>query len=173
VTWQATDKLRFNGAISVVDATYTERVELGCNLGQLTFLDQTGCEILPNAAATRIQNGNGKRFAPWYTGSFGVGYVQPISDNMEVLLRADASFRDKGQSAIDPTIVQPALQTLDLGATLRSTDPDKRWTLGLFVQNALDEEYMYYEFEAPSQSGTRIGFPAPPRRFTVRASWDF
>jgi outer membrane receptor protein involved in Fe transport len=39
------------------------------------------------------------------------------------------------------------------------------------VRNLTDKEYFYYEFEAPAQTGSRIGFPAPPRMFTLQATY--
>lgn len=169
--WQPIDGLRINGAVSLVDAKYTERVELGCNLSQLTFGDQTGCTILPTGG--RIQDGNGKRFAPKYSAELGAQYTHPIFNDLELQYRADATFRAKGESAIDPSVVQPAYQLLDLSMTLRSTGPGTRWNAGVLVQNVFDKERYFYEFEAPAQSGTRIGFPAPPRRIVFRLGWDF
>ncbi|XOV88025.1 MAG: hypothetical protein ACFHX7_24215 [Pseudomonadota bacterium] len=46
------------------------------------------------------------------------------------------------------------------------------WSLALLVKNATDREHWWYEFEAPSQPGTRIGFLAPPRTVTLRIAWD-
>jgi iron complex outermembrane recepter protein len=177
VRWQTTERLQLSGAVSLVDARYTETVLAACNIGQLNF-GQPGCFLIPaptaaNPAATRpVQDFNNRRFAPRYTASLGVGYVQPLSDSMEVLFRGDATFRARGQSALDPTIVQPPVELLDLSATLRPTD-DSRWNISLLVQNVLDQRYYYFEFEAPAQTGTRIGFPAPPRRWTIRASYEF
>ena len=176
--WQATERLQLSGAFSLVDARYTESVQVACNIAQLNF-GQSGCFLIPaptpaNPAATRpVQDFDGRRFAPKYTATLGAGYLQPFTDDLEILFRADANFRAKGQSALDPTITQPALQTLDLSANLRPQADDGRWSLSFLVQNVTDERYYYFEFEAPSQTGTRIGFPAPPRRYTFRASYDF
>jgi outer membrane receptor protein involved in Fe transport len=177
VRWQATERLQLSGAVSLVDARYTESVLAACNIAQLNF-GQPGCFLIPaptatNPAATRpVQDFNGKRFAPRYTASLGAGYVQPLGESLEVLFRGDATFRARGQSALDPTIVQPPVELLDLSATLRPTDGN-RWNVSLLIQNVLDHRYYFFEFEAPSQTGTRIGFPAPPRRWTIRASYEF
>lgn len=174
LVWQATDRLRLNGALSLVDATYTENVQVACNIAQLNF-GQPGCFLTPVAGGgTRpVQDFKGKSFAPEYQATLGAGYVQPLDGDLEMLFRADARFQAEGESALDSTITQPAYQLLDLGLTLRSTDPDQRWSLGVVVSNVFDERRYFFEFEAPSQAGTRIGFPAPPRTAVFKLSYEF
>lgn len=174
--WQPTEQLSINGAISLIDAKYTSNFRGACNIAQQNF-GQPGCfrtvagpGNVPPAAS--VQNYGDKRFAPRYTGSFGVGYTQPVGSGLELLLRADTTFTAQGEFPLDDTIVQPARALLDLGATLRPTG-DRNWSLGVLVQNALDHDYYFFEFEAPSQVGTRIGFIAPPRRVVLKASYDF
>ena len=169
-TWRVSDRLDLNGAFSVIDARYTQPVEIACNIGQLNF-GQPGCA--KNAAGANVQQANGRRFAPRYSATLGAGYAQPIPRELEVLFRADANFYAKGQFPLDSTIVQPALQLLDLSATLRPMDAHQHWNLAVLVQNALDKKYFNYEFEAPAQTGSRVGFPAAPRRVTFRASYQF
>jgi len=168
--WQITDRFRLTGAATFIDATYTESVQVACNIGQLNF-GQPGCFL--NAQNRPVQDFNGKRFAGKYQATLGAGYIQPIGDRFELAMRADAQFRAKGEFALDPTIVQPAYQILDMGATLRPSDPDGRWSVALQVSNVFDKKRYFYEFEAPAQTGTRIGFPAPPRRYRVTLSYDF
>ena len=178
VAWQVTERFRLTSAVTLLDAKFTERVLAACNIGQLNF-GQAGCfniaaPTTANPAATRpVQDFNGKRSAAKYSATLGAAYIQPLSDDFEVVLRADAQFRAKGQFALDPTITQPAYQLLDLGATLRPTGGDRRWTLGVSVSNVFDKERYFFEFEAPAQTGTRIGFVAPPRRAVFKFTYDF
>ena len=176
--WRVTDRFRLTGAVTLIDATYTKRVLVACNIGQLNF-GFPGCFTVPaptaaNPAAVRVvQDFNGKRFAPKYFATLGAAYIQPLGDDFEVALRADAQFRAKGQSALDSTIVQPAYRLLDLGATFRPSDPDARWSVGVSVSNVFDKARYFFEFEAPVQTGSRVGFVAPPRRAVFNFTYDF
>lgn len=177
-TWQVSERLRLNGAFTLLDSTYTESVYAACNIGQLNF-GQEGCFLIPaptaaNPAATRpVQDLNGKRFAAKYSYTIGGAYVQPLGDDVELMLRADAQFRARGQYALDPTLVQPAYELLDLSATFRSTDAENPWYAGVTVTNVFDERRYFMEFEAPAQVGTRIGFPAPGRMATFRVGYQW
>ena len=168
---QATPRLRFTGAFTLLDARYTAHVDVACNIGQLNFGQGGGCHL--NAQNAPVQDFNGRRFAPKYSATLGAGYVQPISGALEALFRADATFQAHGEFALDPTITEPAYQNLDLGATLRSTDPHRRWSFGVVATNIFDTHRWYYRFEAPAQTGTRIGFPAPPRRIVFNLTYDW
>lgn len=178
ITWQVDERVRVTAAFTAIDAVYTESVLVACNIGQLNF-GQPGCFLIPaptaaNPAAMRpVQDFNGKRFAPKLSWTAGAHYLQPIGSSLELSLRTDVKYRAKGEFALDPTIVQPAYIEVDLGATLRPSDPDGRWSLGLSVTNALNKRRFFYEFEAPSQIGSRVGFPAPPRRAVITFTYDF
>lgn len=41
------------------------------------------------------------------------------------------------------------------------------------VANVFDTSRWYYRFEAPAQTGTRIGFLAPPRRISFNVTYDW
>ena len=170
-TLQATPRLRFTGAATLLDARYTESVDVACNIAQLNFGQGGGCHL--NAQKAPVQDFNGRRFAAKYSATLGTGYIQPVSGNMEALFRADATFQAHGEFALDPTITEPAYQNLDVGATLRSTDSNHRWSIGLVATNVFDTSRWYYRFEAPAQTGTRIGFPAPPRRISFNVTYDW
>jgi iron complex outermembrane recepter protein len=178
VVWQVDDRVRVSFAATAIDAVYTESVFVACNIGQLNF-GQPGCFLIPaptptNPAAQRpVQDFNGKRFAPKLSWTAGASYLQPIGSSLELALRTDVKYRAKGEFALDPTIVQPSYIEVDLGARLYPADPDGRWSLGLTVTNVLDKRRYFYEFEAPAQTGTRIGFPAPPRRAVINFTYDF
>ena len=169
--WVASDRLRLNGAVTLIDATYTKSVDVACNIGQLNFGQGGGCHL--NAQNAPVQDFKGRHFAPKYSATLGGAYTHPLGDDLELTLRADAQFRAKGEFALDPTIVQPAYQSLDLGATLRPLKAGQQWTLGVVVQNVFDSQRFFFEFEAPAQTGTRIGYPAPGRTAVFRATYDF
>lgn len=166
--WLLGERLQLNGSFIWLDARYQSFPGAACSIPQRNFPSpEPGC--VENPPGTFLQDLSGKRFAPTFSGNVGIGYVQPIGSGLELLLRADAVYWGDQENPRDPTIEQDSRTMVDLGATLRSVD--LRWDVGLLVQNATDEDFYWYEFEAPAQIGTRIGFPGPPRRVTLRASY--
>lgn len=180
--WLIGDRLELNGSVSWIDARYIKDTTASCSVTQ-RFFGAPGCDLIllpddPTAPIPTAPNGQdlvGKRFAPTISATLGAGYVQPLGDKLEVLIRGDGvhygrSFSSAG--AQNPSVVQDAKTLFDLGATLRPVEGD--WTLGFLVQNVTDKEFYWYEFEAPGpQYGTRVGFPGAPRRFTIRGSVSF
>lgn len=173
--WQLTDRIQLNGSLIWNDARYDENVGNNCTVPQLNF-GAPGCfnenGLAPgDAGATGpfFQDLTGDRFAPIFQGNIGIGYVRPIFSNMELLLRGDAVYYSDQENR-DPTIEQPSVTLVDLRAELRQTMGP--WSASVLIKNATDEEHWWYEFEAPVQPGTRIGFLAPPRTVAFRLTYD-
>ncbi|MGH8174777.1 MAG: hypothetical protein ACREV5_00775 [Steroidobacter sp.] len=125
----------------------------------------------PPTPASFLQDLSGERFAPTFQGNAGV-YTQPLWSDLEATLRADLTYTSEPRNPLDPTITQGSRTLLDAGLTLRPSSR-RSWSVGLLVQNATDREYYWYEFEAPAQIGTRIGYPAAPRRITLQTRYQF
>jgi iron complex outermembrane recepter protein len=170
-TWLITDRLQVNGSAIWLDARYRDFDNAACSIPQLTF-GAPGCRavVVPSGATVMMQDLTGNRFAPTLSGNVGMGYIADLPQNLELLLRADAVHSGRQRNPRDRTIEQGSRTLLDMGATLRPIGAPQ-WSVGMLVQNATDKSFYWYEFEAPSQAGTRIGFPGPPRRFTLRASY--
>ena len=167
-TWLIGERLQLNGSFIWLDARFIESEGNACSIPQRNFPNPVpGC--VEDPPGTFLQDLSGKRFAPTFQGNAGIGYVAPIGSSLELLLRGDVVYSGEQENPRDPTIAQGARTLVDLSATLRPLD--QRWSVGLLVQNAGDSEFHWYEFEAPAQIGTRIGFPGPPRRFSLRASY--
>lgn len=170
-TWVVTDRLQVNGSLIWLDARYGEFDNAACSVPQQAF-GAPGCTYFVGTSGPGLQDLSGKRFAPTFSGNAGFGYVAPVGDRLEMLLRTDVVYYGDQRNPRDRTIEQDARAIVDLSATLRTTGL-KGASLGFLVQNLTDKSYYWYEFEAPSQIGTRIGFPGAPRLFSVRASYSF
>jgi iron complex outermembrane recepter protein len=167
--WLLTDRLQLNSSFIWLDARYIEFDNAACSVPQM-FFGQPGCAHFVGDTGAGIQDLSGKRFAPIFSGNAGIGYVADLPRNLELLMRADSVFQGRQRNPRDPTIAQGSRTLYDVSATLRPVGAPA-WSVGLLVQNASDKSFYFYEFEAPAQVGTRIGFPGPPRRFTLRASY--
>lgn len=180
--WLIGERLELNGSVAWVDARYIKDTTGSCSVSQ-RFFGAPGCDLTllpsdpsaPIPAAPNAQDLVGKRFAPTISATFGAAYVLPVGDQHELLLRGDGVHYGRNFSAAgaqDPSVIQDAKTLYDFGATFRPIDTN--WSVGFLVQNVTDEEFYWYEFEAPGpQIGTRVGFPGSPRRFTVRGSVSF
>jgi len=169
-TWLATERLQINGSFIWLDARYDDFDNAACSVPQQAF-GQPGCAYFVGNSGAGLQDLSGKRFAPTFTGLAGIGYVMPLGRDLELLMRADFQYFGDQENPRDRTIEQDSRVNLDLAATLRPVS-SIGWSVGVLVQNATDEENYFYEFEAPSQIGTRIGYPAPPRIVTWSASYS-
>lgn len=169
--WLIGDRLEVTGSFAWIDARYIKDTVGACSLPQ-RFFGEPGCGFEGDPA---IQDLVGKRFAPTISATAGAGYVIPAGEKLEILLRGDVTHFGRNHSptgAQDPTIIQDSKTLVDFGATLRPVDTG--WSLGFLLQNLTDEEFYWYEFEAPGpQIGTRVGYPAAPRRITLRAYYSF
>ncbi|XOV82595.1 MAG: TonB-dependent receptor [bacterium] len=170
ITYLPTDRMQLNTSFIWLDARYGDFDNAACSVPQQAF-GQPGCDHFVGDSGAGLQDLSDKRFATQFTGTAGVGYIWPMGDSLELLTRADLQYFGDQVNPRDPTIEQDARFNLDLAVTLRPVN-GQGWSLGLLVQNATDEENYFYEFDAPSQIGTRIGFPAPPRMITLRAGYS-
>lgn len=170
VTWLVTERLQINSSFIWLDARYGDFDNAACSVPQQAF-GEPGCAYFVGNSGAGLQDLSGKRFAPLFTGTAGIGYIWGLGANLELLTRADFQYFGDQQNPRDRTIEQDSRINLDLAATLRPVSGEG-WSVGLLIQNATDEEAYYYEFEAPSQIGTRIGAPTPPRMVTLRAGYS-
>lgn len=166
--WRLTDRVQVNGSFIFLDAKYRDFPNAACSISQTAF-GAPGCEEV--SAGVFAQDLSGERFAGKFQGNLGVGYLQPLARDIELLLRADLTHISAGEFPPEPQLAQPSRTLLDLSATVRPMA--QNWAVSLLVQNATDKDFRFFEFNAPAQTGTLIGFPAPPRRVTLRASYSF
>lgn len=171
ITYLATDKLQLNASFIWLDARYSDFANAACSVPQQAF-GEPGCNYFVGTSGAGLQDLSGNRFAATLSGNAGVGYVTPVTDGLELLLRADAVYYGAQENPRDPTIAQGSRTIVDLGATLRSRGA-RDASIGILIQNATDKSYYWYEFEAPAQIGTRIGFPGAPRLISLRGSYSF
>jgi iron complex outermembrane receptor protein len=176
LNWLATDNLRINAAVQYLDAKYIEYEGVACSINQRFFPNPIpGCVFTPASAtapASYLQDLSGKRYSPHVSGTVGASYEFQLPSDLRLTWQANAVYTPEGVFPNDPTIVQDSRTIVDTGLSLSAGD--ESWNLGVLVRNATDKEYYYYEFEAPGpQIGTRIGFPAAPRTYTIQGTYRF
>jgi iron complex outermembrane receptor protein len=134
-------------------ARLTSRLTLSGGFGYLSS------EITSFPALTIVE-GNRPPYSPEWTWNLAADYVQPLSGDWELMLRAAVTgqagmsyeYFDRGANNDDIGYTlrgQPAYALLDLRATIRND----RWTLTAYADNVTDEKYY-----ADAASNTITGF---------------
>ena len=169
-TYQATDNLVLNAAVTFLDATYGDDV-LGLPAGRARGLS-------PDLAITA-----------------GFGYDRPVTSDIDFFADANYSYLSEmylaeGQcedatgafvpfSQCDATLVnnQLALQEQDahgvFSASLGLRAPGN-WSASVFCNNCFEEEFFTYAFNQPFVSGgAPMGNPGAPQVYGVKLRKDF
>lgn len=166
-----TEDFNLNGAVTYLDATYTDFPVAQCFPLQTV---QQGCAGTP----TR-QNLTGTRAvqAPEWKLNVSGDYSPRLGGD----LRAVAQFNWQYQSSLyyaarDPETFQPGFHIVNLGLGLR--DEDRRWEVVAFVNNVFDQQYYASLVNTAGNFGNTIATQAVlPRDFRryggIRASLNF
>lgn len=114
-------------------------------------------------------DGEGKRvpFAPQWTWSLGVQAEEAISSRLSLFGRASLSGYGRQAFTPDNSIEQGSYEVLSLRGGLRG----EHWRIELWMNNALDENYLSNGFVG--LGGTPFGSNGPPRTYGVTATIEF
>ncbi len=133
--WRPSDRFEFGSNFALLDASYKNFPNAGCNAlqareAQLAGL--TGC--------SQDLSGKAPPFAPNYSGNVRAGYNQPVGDALKITLDAMLSFSAKYDviGDKDPNTRQGAWQKVDL--RLGIGDLDDKWGLALVGKNVFNEK---------------------------------
>ena len=142
-----TDALTLNGSLAYLDAQYTDFPNAQCGLGETPT--DFGPTPSPNDD-TCSRNGQRPAFAPEWQYTLGAQWLHPISDDLNLRLRADYNWRGD-QNLIRVTQDAPGDQDayglLDLRAGIQSQTGS--WELEVFGRNVTDETYFIQAARQP------------------------
>ena len=164
---RASGRLNLSAGFLLLRSKFIENTNVACNITQ-QFFGQAGCVRFGNGF---VQDLSGARYGPRFNGQAGANYTLPLSDALELDTFASLTYRGTSRGGNDPDVDQPSTTTIDVGATLGRID--KRWYAGVLLENATNVQHYFFEFEAPAQVGSRIGFLQPPRRVSLRVGTKF
>ncbi|WP_308814559.1 TonB-dependent receptor [Sphingomonas sp. GV3] len=126
--------LSLNGAVTYLDATYTDFPVAQCYPLQTAALGCTGTPARQNLTGTRAVQ------APEWKFNISGDYSPSLGGH----LRGVAQFNWQYQSSLffqarDPETFQPAYHIVNVGLGVR--DEDRRWEVVAFVNNVFDKQY--------------------------------
>ena len=164
---RASSRLNLSAGFLLLRSKFIENTNVACNITQQYF-GQAGCVRFGNGF---VQDLSGARYGPRFNGQAGANYTLPLSDSLELDTYASLTYRGTSRGGNDPDVDQPSTTTIDVGVTLGRID--KRWYAGVLLENATNVQHYFFQFEAPAQVGTRIGFLQSPRRVSMRVGTNF
>ena len=169
-----TARLSLEGGFSYTDAEFTDRPAGPCAMGQA-----------PNGSRPNTCNYDGLRPAnsPKWKGAVAAQYDQPLIDDLELSLRAEANYTGEQylNSTLDPSSRQEAVTLVNLRATV--SGDDRKWSVSAWVKNLTDESYYSVVVTQPvnayiSGGGTAaargfLGWYSPPRTYGAEMTYRF
>lgn len=153
LNFRASDMFSFNAAVG---HTNSEIQSIG-NPDLETFLTGAGVNT------ANIIGSRSPKTTDW-TANLGGQFTAPISNNMDLLLRADYEYSGNKYWQVDNLDVRDPVHLVNLRGAIES----ETWALSLWVRNLLDEEY-FADFN-PAEfagGGFDLGFQARPRTYGV------
>jgi iron complex outermembrane receptor protein len=160
----------FLNAVTVIDEIEADGVEIEANWRVGDGLTLRGGLGYVSAEITEYRGdpgsvGNDAPYVPDLRSSFGVNYVRPLADGLDVIF--DASWDHIGEINFDarnsPQAVRDPLDLFSARVALET----ERWTLSIWGRNLSDERYnsdVIVVFDDPALF-TQAVFKAPPRTY--------
>jgi outer membrane receptor protein involved in Fe transport len=163
-TWQISSDWQFNANVAYLDAEYTDFEGAGCSSIQ-KYYQPDGC--------TQDLSGKAPPFSPTYSGSVGLSYDTPITENLEfssslVMAFSDDHFLDVTR---DSGLYQDAWQTYDL--RLAISDAWDTWELSAVGRNLADEKIMTAGAQSIATLGTYSNNIQRGRQFYLQAKYNW
>ena len=117
-------------------------------------------------------DGNRTAFNPEWTINGQVRYEQPISNNYDMVLSTDFSWRDEAylESNNQPANLRDAYWLINARAAVKSSDG--KWEAALWGKNLSDEAYQVYLNDLPAFGWLLNGYAAP-RTYGVSLNYNF
>ena len=111
--------------------------------------------------------------APLWSGSLGVTYEHPVSENLigRIAVNAKSVSSFNTGSDLDPVKNQPGYTLVN--ARVGLTSEDKRWAVEAFAQNLFDDTYYQVGFNAVLQTGSYDAFLGQPRTYGVALRYTY
>jgi len=162
--WQMTEKLRMSGSFAFLDAEYDEYIGAGCSYAQEN-LGEPGC----SANGTRDISGRDITGVN-LSGSLRLDYTQPVSRNLNLRASVDINYSEAPFVEPDPDSYG---SYAILNGRLELMQNNKGWSVALIGKNLTNQRFLSNIFDAPVQSGSRLGQRNAPRTIALRASYDF
>ena len=160
--WLPMKGLSFQGGLTYAETTYPykDASVLGAPCTSIAYgavataALPAGCSLLPGHALS---------LAPKLSGSFSATYEHPIDEDLMARFNVTAKANSHYNTGSDLNPVKVQRAYTGVNARVGIGPKDSRWSVELWAQNLLDENYMQVAFDATAQSKTYNAFLGQPR----------
>jgi len=165
--WRAAERLTLGLSMAYLDSTYSE------------FSNGT-CEAFDTDAAKRVGEqcrsdlaGASTEYAPEWSASLNMRYVQPVGETLQLALQLDANFADDFyfQQDLDSNDMQTA-ETI-INARLSLFGDSGEWEVALVGKNLTDKTITASGADIPLFTGAHYKIAKPPRTVKVQGTYRF
>lgn len=163
--WAATEQLTLGLALSILDTEYKD-------------FDGQQCRFDRPVLSTTIPGtcnltGEELLFAPSYSGVFNVEYVQPISNELELVFAGDFIFTDEYFAAADndPNTIQDSYSKINVRVGLANFA--QGWEIAIVGRNLTDEFTTSQANDLPQGAGSYFAFLERPRTVAIQFRLGF
>ena len=142
--WRATNRLRFAGIGSYIDAKYLDFPNAQCYVGQNVV--GTGC----NASGNQDLSNRRLPTTPKFSGRLGVSYDLPLSDKLAATWTMDANYSSSyfGGASLSPFAIQKSYATVDSSVRFFQEDTGS-WEFAVIAKNLFDKRYFQSGNDTP------------------------
>jgi outer membrane receptor protein involved in Fe transport len=168
--WAIADAWSSSFSVAFLDHEYTDFANGNC------YNFQVPDGVVVDGTALCDYTGKSGQYTPRVTGAVSLDYYRPLNDKFDLRMTGDVSYSDKQNVHVnlDPQYEIDAYAKWNLRVALESDN----WTLALSGLNLTDEKVLTYVGNNPLSgstfnTNTFYGFVAPPRTFTLSATYEF
>jgi len=164
---------RIWGAEAELTADVTSNLSISANVG---YTDATLSEDQISTIVTATgRKGDRLAFIPKLTAGFAAEYTQPLNDDLEGIVRFDASHVGKSYSTLSPTDVYrrviPSYELANLRFGIQQ--PDNDWGVYFFINNLFDDTAINSMSSSSNTGGLTNTYSAAPRTFGINVQKRF
>ncbi|WP_420142657.1 TonB-dependent receptor [Sphingomonas sp.] len=164
---------RIWGAEAELDANITRNLSVSGNVGY-TDAKLSEDQISSIVVATG-RKGDRLAYIPRLTAGLAVEYNRPITDEMDGVIRFDASHVGKSYSTLAPADVYrrviPSYQLANLRFGVQ--EPSLDWGVYLYINNLFDDTAINNMSASANTGGLTNAFSSPPRTFGINVTKRF
>jgi outer membrane receptor protein involved in Fe transport len=165
LNWVASERLRFDGSLTLLDAKFLNFPSTACYVGQVA-----GC------TARRDQDVSGRRLpgTPKWSGRIGGAYDQPLASDLLLNLSADLNYNGGyfGSLTYSPYTKQGAFSVVN--TAVRLTRGGQPWELAVIGRNLTNEAYIISAGDIPGAAlGDISATVGDPRTVTFQVTYRF
>jgi len=165
--WRAAERLTLGLSMAYLDSSYSEFSNATCEAEVADAAKRVGEQCRADLAGATTE------YAPEWSASLNMRYVQPVGDALQLALQVDANYADDFffQQDLDSNDMQEA-ETL-VNARLSLFDDSGEWEVALVGKNLTDKTTSASGADIPMFTGAHYKISKAPRTIKVQGTYRF